>query len=105
MWVYMTAGSRAEARNVAAALVAERLAACVNILGPIESIYRWKGAVERGREVALVAKTRRSNLKQLAARVKALHSYESPCVVALPIVGGHPDFLSWIRSETATTEK
>ena len=100
-WVYITAGSRAEARKLADALVAERLAACVNILGAIESTYRWKGAVERGREVALVAKTRRANLKRLVARVKALHAYEVPCVVALPIVGGNPDFLAWIRRETS----
>jgi len=96
----MTAPSRAVARRIAKALVAERLAACVNVLGPMESIYRWKGAVEQAREVALIAKTRQGRLAALTARVAELHPYEVPCVVALPIRGGHRAFLSWVREET-----
>lgn len=95
--VYMTAATRVEARHIARTLVAEKLAACVNVLGPMESTYRWKGRIERSREVALLAKTRRSRLARLMARVKGLHSYEVPCIVAWPIADGNPAFLNWIR--------
>ncbi|MCO5045125.1 MAG: divalent-cation tolerance protein CutA [Kiritimatiellae bacterium] len=94
--VYMTAASREEAQRIARALVEERLAACVNILGACESVYRWKGAVEEGQEVAMLAKTRRSAVERLIARVRELHSYEVPCAVAFSIKRGNPDFLGWI---------
>lgn len=99
--VYMTAASKAEARRLARVLVEEKLAACVNVLGQIESVYRWKGRVENGSEVALIAKTRRSKLPKLIALVKDLHSYEVPCIVALPIKGGNKDFLAWIANSLA----
>ena len=99
-WVYVTAPDRVVARRIARALVAERLAACVNVLGAVESTYRWKGAVEQGREVALIAKTQQRRLAALTARVAELHPYEVPCVVALPIRGGNRAFLSWVRAET-----
>ncbi len=98
--VYMTAANRREAGKIAQALVEERLAACANVLGPIQSFYWWEGRVQNGREVALVAKTRAGKVKALIARVKALHSYECPCVVALPIEQGFPPFLKWIVDET-----
>lgn len=97
LWVYMTAATRAEARRIAKKLVDERLAACVNILGPMESVYSWKGKVCAGREVALVAKTAVSRKTALIRAVRTLHSYECPCIVCLPIDGGNPDFLRWIR--------
>lgn len=100
MLVYMTASDRAEAVRIGKALVRERLAACVNVLGPIASVYRWKGRVERAREVAFIAKTRRSLVTKLTARVKALHSYETPCVVAVRIAGGHRAYLAWVAAET-----
>lgn len=96
LWVYMTAANAVEARTIARALVRERLAACVNILGPIQSIYRWKGAIEKGREVAFCAKTTRARFTALCKRVCALHSYEVPCIVAVPLAAGHPPFLGWI---------
>lgn len=99
-WVYMTTATAAEARQLGEVLVSERLAACVNVLGPITSIYRWKGRVERGREVAFVAKTRAAKVRALAARVKALHTYDVPCIVALPVTGGSADFLRWLADET-----
>lgn len=98
---YITAPNHATARRLARALVEERLAACVNIGGSIESIYRWKGTIEKGREVALVVKTRRALLARLTRRVAALHPYETPCVIAFPIIGGHNAFLRWLRAETA----
>lgn len=99
--VYMTARHTTQARRLARALVEEKLAACVNILGPITSVYRWQGKIEQGREVALLAKTRAALVPRLQARVRELHDYEVPCVVALSITGGNPDFLAWLWAETA----
>lgn len=101
LWVYMTAGSVDEARKVGRALVEERLAACINIIDGMRSLYWWEGAVQEDAETVLVAKTTEARLDALIERVKALHSYDCPCVVALPMVGGHADFLDWIAAETA----
>ncbi|MBB4284706.1 divalent-cation tolerance protein CutA [Roseospira goensis] len=99
--VYMTAGSHDEAVRIGHELVADRLAACVNVLGPMTSIYEWEGQTHEDPEVAFVAKTRRDLVDRLAARVQALHSYDCACAVALPIVGGHPPFLQWLGEQTA----
>jgi periplasmic divalent cation tolerance protein len=97
--VYVTAPGTEEARTLARALVDERLAACVNLL-PVESIYRWKGQVETAAETLLVIKTRRDRLDGLARRVRALHPYAVPEIIALPLVGGWPPYLQWIADET-----
>src|SRR5512135_188263 len=99
-WVYMTAGSAEEARAIGRALVEERLAACVNLIDGMTSLYWWDGAVQQGSETVLIAKTRTDLLDRLTARVRALHSYTCPCVVALPILGGNPAYLDWIAGET-----
>jgi periplasmic divalent cation tolerance protein len=98
--VYVTAGSREEALKIARALVEERLAACANVLGEAVSVYRWGGRVHEDPEVVMVAKTVADKLGAAVARVKELHGYECPCVVAVPIAGGNPDFLDWIGRET-----
>lgn len=98
--IYMTAGSIDEARAIAADLVERRLAACVNLVPGIRSIYRWQGEVADDAEVAMFAKTRAALVDDLIARVKALHSYDCPCIVALPISAGNGDFLDWIAAET-----
>jgi len=98
---YITAESMDQAEHIGRTLVAERLAACANILPGMRSIYRWKGAVETAEETVLIAKTRESLAEALTARVKELHSYEVPCVVILPITAGLPDFLRWIDDETS----
>lgn len=98
--LYMTASSADEARRIGAALVDEHLAACVNIIDGMTSIYRWEGAVRNDSETVMIAKTRRDLIDSVVTRVKALHSYSCPCVVALPIVAGNPAFLDWIGSET-----
>jgi periplasmic divalent cation tolerance protein len=100
---YMTAGSEEEARTVARTLVEERLAACVNILGPATSIYHWEGAIEEAREVILIAKTRRALFDRLTERVRAIHGYEVPCVLELAIGRGNPAYLTWLADETAAT--
>lgn len=98
--VLVTAGSEAEAELIAKALVAERLAACVNILNPIRSIYRWEEKIADDREWLLVIKTQRERFTDLEAKVKALHSYHVPEVIALPIVQGAEGYLRWLRQET-----
>ena len=98
---YMTAGSRDEALAIGRALVEERLAACANLIEGMTSIYRWRGSIQEDPEVVLIAKTRRELVGRLTERVRELHSYETPCVVALPLQGGNPAFLDWIAAETA----
>ena len=99
-FVYITAESRDQAIAIGRALVDERLAACANVSGPITAIFRWEGEVQEGEEHVLIAKTRDSLVDRLAARVKALHSYDCPCVVALPVDGGYGPFLDWVADET-----
>lgn len=101
VWIYMTAGSLEEAREIGRALVEERLAACVNLVEGMRSLYRWNGGVEEDEEVVMIAKSRSGLVDVLTDRVKALHSYDCPCVVALPIAGGNPEFLDWIGLETS----
>lgn len=98
--VYITASNHDEALKLAQTLVEERLAACANVLGAITSVYWWNGTLNQDAEVALVLKTRADLVEALTARAQALHSYECPCVVALPITGGNPAFLQWIAAET-----
>ena len=98
--VYIVAADAAEAERIARTLVDERLAACVNVLGSVSSIYRWQGQVESASEVALIAKSRRDLFDLLAARVRALHSYQAPAIVAWPIVAGDAAYLGWIAEET-----
>lgn len=98
--IYMTAADTAQARAICEALVAERLVACANLLGPIQSVYWWDGAVQHGDEVAVVMKTRTALVDQVSARIAELHDYDCPCVVAVDITGGHGPFLDWISAET-----
>jgi len=100
VFLYITADSPEEAAVIARTLVEERLAACANILGGIASFYWWQGAVQQGSETALIAKTRADLTDKVTARIKELHGYTCPCVVALPVRGGNPDFLDWIAAET-----
>jgi periplasmic divalent cation tolerance protein len=99
-FIYMTCATAKEAEDIGAVLVERRLAACVNIIGGMRSLYWWEGKLERGEETVLIAKTRSDLVPELTEAVKAVHGYEVPCVVALPIEGGNPDFLTWIRRET-----
>jgi len=100
--VYSTFGTQAEAISVARALLEKRLAACVNIQDGVLSIYRWEGAVQQEKEVAMVAKTTKEKLSETMALIKAMHSYELPCIVAYKIDEGFPPFLRWVAEETAS---
>jgi periplasmic divalent cation tolerance protein len=98
--IYVTAPTREEAVAIARALVAEKLAACVNVLGAAQSIYRWQGKVEEAEEIVLIAKTRQALVDAALARIKQLHSYDVPCAVAYGMAAGLPDYLAWIAAET-----
>ena len=100
VFVYVTAGGPAEADAIGRAVVDERLAACANIFPGMTSIYRWQGKMEEASESVLILKTKVELIEALTARIKALHSYECPCVVALPVAGGNSAFLDWIHDET-----
>jgi periplasmic divalent cation tolerance protein len=103
--VLVTVSSREEGERIATALVSEELAACVNLIGPIESIYRWDDQVQHGQELLLIVKTRAALAGTLEARVRALHSYETPEVIALPITTGSQKYLEWLQRATRARTK
>jgi len=98
--VLVTVGSADEGERIAHSLVSERLAACVSLVGPVTSIYRWQGEIVRDEERLLIIKTRGTLVPELEARVKALHSYTTPEVIALPISAGSQAYLRWLEAET-----
>ncbi|OFV87909.1 MAG: hypothetical protein A3J75_03140 [Acidobacteria bacterium RBG_16_68_9] len=101
--VLVTVPSREEGERIADILVTERLAACVNVIGPVRSVYRWEGRVQRDDEHLLVIKTHITCYAAVEARVLATHPYDVPEVIALPIQAGSEAYLRWVRSETRDT--
>jgi periplasmic divalent cation tolerance protein len=96
--ILVTCGSLGEARRIGKTLVEKKLAACANILrGGIESVYRWKGKVERGREVLVILKTTAPRLNELEREVKRMHSYDVPEFIVLPVVEGSREYLDWLQ--------
>jgi periplasmic divalent cation tolerance protein len=91
-------GSEGEAEEIASQLVALRLAACVNILSPVRSIYRWQGKVESAQEWMLTIKTTADRFEDLSAAIQSLHSYELPEIIAIPITNAFAPYLNWISS-------
>ena len=98
--IYVAAKDKEEARVIGRGLLEERLAACVNVIENMNSMYWWKGKIEAANEVILIAKTRESMVPELIEKVKSLHSYECPDIVSLPIPQGYKPFLDWIQKET-----
>ena len=94
--VISTTSSKEEASKIAAILVQEQIAACVNIVGPIESVYRWQGNVETSQEFLLLVKTMSARSADVIKRIRELHSYELPEAIELNIEGGSTDYLKWI---------
>jgi periplasmic divalent cation tolerance protein len=103
-FVYMTMESANQARRIGRALVEARLAACVNIVDGMTSLYWWQGKIDEGRETVLIAKTRSELVGALTEKVRSMHTYTVPCVVSLAIDGGNPAFLDWIAAETEAAE-
>jgi periplasmic divalent cation tolerance protein len=93
----------ASAQTLAKMLVTERLAACVNVLAPCHSVYRWQGAIESAQEVPLLIKTTAARYAALEVALRAAHPYELPEIIAVPIAHGLPDYLMWVATETSET--
>lgn len=102
--VYITCADKAEAERVGQALVETKLAACVNILDGMQSMFWWQGRAETDQETVLLAKTRTALVSRVTEKVRSVHSYDCPCVVALPIIDGNAEFLQWIHEETRESD-
>ena len=99
--VLVNTGTQKEAEKIARTLVEERLAACANLIPQIRSIYRWQGKIEDEPEVMLIFKTTEPRIPALIERVRELHSYDVPEIIALPILQGHTPYLDWVRENSA----
>ena len=99
--VYAIFADAEEAERIGRQMVEERLAACINILGPCRSVYRWQGAIETADEVPAVLKTTRDRADALMARIAALHSYDVPCIAVWPIDKLHSDYADWVEESVA----
>jgi periplasmic divalent cation tolerance protein len=98
--IFITASGEDEAAKIGHALVGARLAACVNIVRGIRSVYRWQGTVEDESEVLMIVKTQKALFEEVAKKVKELHSYSVPEIIALPLVEGSADYLKWLKEST-----
>ncbi|MFH1398273.1 MAG: divalent-cation tolerance protein CutA [Candidatus Omnitrophota bacterium] len=95
--IFITASSKNEAEHIAAELVKKRLAACVNLIDNITSVFWWEGKIDKASEVLLVVKSKKTKIPQVIKLVKSLHSYEVPEIIALPIIAGEKKYLNWIN--------
>jgi periplasmic divalent cation tolerance protein len=100
--IFVTVGTREEAEVIADVLLEQNKVACVNIVPAVDSHFNLEGKAERRQEVLLIIKTRASLVDEVASLVKTIHSYDVPEVIALPIIGGNPEYLAWIDNETET---
>src|SRR5262245_65101486 len=103
--VLVTTGSPAEGEQIARTLVEEQLAACVNRTAPIQSVYRWQGKVEQSEEELLIIKTRRQLFPALDRRIRELHSYAVPEIIALPVLEGNSEYLRWLREQVSRSAR
>jgi periplasmic divalent cation tolerance protein len=103
--IYITTKDKEEARKIGKELVESRLAACINIIENVNSMYWWEGKIQNEGEAVLIAKTKESLVPELIEKVKSMHSYDCPCVVSLPILDGNKDYLEWLQKETKKGRK
>jgi periplasmic divalent cation tolerance protein len=103
--VFNTCNSEEIASSIAETLVNDKLAACVNIVKGVESVYQWQGKIEHEQEILLIIKTRQSLFPQLEQAIQELHDYELPEIIAVPVEIGEKNYLNWIQSATLATEK
>lgn len=101
IFILVTCADNEEAKTIAHALVEERLAACVHIMPPHNSVYRWQGKLEQAQEVNILIKTQSHLFESVGARVRALHSYEVPCIVSWTVEKGHPPYIEWLVQQTS----
>jgi periplasmic divalent cation tolerance protein len=102
--IYMTASSREEALSIARILLAERLIACANVLPEITSVYNWEGALHEAPEFPVLLKTRTSLIDAVTIRIRQLHSYQVPSIVAWKSIGGNADYFDWVHAATAPSQ-
>ena len=102
--VFTTVEKREDAERIASSVVNKRVAACAQVIGPIRSTYWWKGKVEQAEEWLLMMKTREALFSVLEKEIKAIHPYEVPEIIALPIVAGSQSYLKWIEGETTSNQ-
>ena len=95
--IFITCANKNEAKKIAAGLISAKLAACVNIVKGLNSLFWWKNKVDRAREVLLIVKSRKTKLARIIKKVRSWHSYSTPEIIALPIIGGDKDYLKWIN--------
>ena len=98
--VLVTASSKKEGQKLASCLLQEKLAACVNVIDGVNSLFRWQGKIDKAKEALLIIKTRKTLFNKLLKKVKSLHSYEVPEIIALPIIAGNKKYLDWIDDST-----
>jgi periplasmic divalent cation tolerance protein len=103
--VFMTAANTQEASRIAELLVEKNLAACVQILPEMQSVYRWEGEIEKQPEILILAKTVRSKFEKLETEVRAVHSYETPEIVAAPITNGSTPYLEWLSASVGSSRR
>jgi len=103
--IFMTAPDREEAVKIARQLLNDRLIACANIIGPVSSLFWWKGKVEKAKEFLVFMKSRRNLFEKLSARIKEMHSYEVPEIIALPILKALPSYLDWLNASLESVSK
>jgi len=96
---YVTAKDKAEAKKLALGLLENRLVSCVNLIEGMTSFYWWEGKIQQSEEAILVLKTRADKTQQINEWIKKTHSYETPCVLFVPVVGGNPNYVDWLNSE------
>lgn len=94
--VFITTSNKKEAKKLATALIKNRLAACVNIIGGLRSLFKWQGKLDEAQEVLLIVKSKKEKFNKIAKLVKSLHSYEVPEIIAIPIASGFKPYLKWI---------
>jgi len=98
--IFITCANKKEAGRIGTALVKNKLAACVNIVDKVESIFWWQGKIDRAREELLIIKSQKSKLTKIIKLVKSIHSYQVPEIIALPIIAGNKEYLKWINEST-----
>jgi periplasmic divalent cation tolerance protein len=94
--IFITASNKKEAKSIAKALIVKKLAACVNLVDKVESLFWWQGKVDSAKEILLIVKSKTGNLKKITTCVKSLHSYKVPEIISLPIKAGYLPYLRWI---------
>lgn len=99
--VFVTASSKEEAERIAKGVLEEKLAACVNIIDAVHSHFWWQGKIDSAKEALLIIKTKKALINKLIRRVKSIHSYELPEIIALPIIYGSKEYLDWVNESTA----